>query len=109
MKITARSLYSACLVLGAAGAFVTGAWAADAGAGKALYATKCKTCHGAEGTPSPAMAKAMGIKPLNDPSIQGKSDSTLADEIVKGVGKMKPQSVTPAQAEDLVAAIRAMK
>lgn len=109
MKFTARNLYSACLILGAVGAFVTGAWAADADAGKALYATKCKTCHGADGTPSAAMAKALSIKPMNDPTIQGKSDAALADEIVKGVGKMKPQPVSPADAANLVAAIRGMK
>ena len=27
-------------------------------------------CHGAAGTPAPAMAKMMGIKPVSDPDIQ---------------------------------------
>lgn len=95
--------------MGAAVVFTTGAWAADAAAGKALYSTKCKTCHGATGTPSAAFVK-MGIKPMNDPAIQGESDSALKDVILKGKGKMKAVAgVSDAQADDLVAAIRSMK
>jgi mono/diheme cytochrome c family protein len=85
------------------------AWAADAAAGKAVYAAKCKSCHGADGTPSAAMAKAMGVKPLNDPSIQSKSDSALKDSILKGIGKMKAQAVSDSDADNLVAAVRTRK
>src|SRR5580698_434692 len=70
MKSTVRNLALACLTMAAAGILATGAWAADAAAGKALYATKCKSCHGADGTPPPAMAKALGVKPLSDPATQ---------------------------------------
>ena len=87
----------------------TGAWAADAAAGKALYATKCKSCHGADGTPPAAMAKALGVKPLSDPGTQGKSDGDLKSAILKGIGKMKAQSVSDGDADNLVAAIRTMK
>jgi len=109
MKSTVRNLLSACLVLGAAGVLTTGAWAADAAAGKALYATKCKSCHGADGTPPPAISKALGVKPLSDPGTQGKSDGDLKDAILKGTGKMKPQAVSAGEADNLVAAIRTMK
>jgi len=109
MKVTFRSLSSALIAIGAAAVLTTTAWAADAAAGKTVYAAKCKTCHGADGTPAPAMAKSMGVKPMNDPSVQSKSDSDLKDAIVKGVGKMKPQAVSPADADNLVAAIRTMK
>ncbi|HVW86237.1 MAG TPA: cytochrome c [Bryobacteraceae bacterium] len=109
MKSIVRYAISAGLLCGTAVLMTTGAWAADAAAGKTLYATKCKSCHGADGTPPPAMAKAMGVKPLNDPSVQGKSDADLKNSILKGVGKMKPQAVSPADADNLVAAIRAMK
>lgn len=86
------------------------AWAADAAAGKTLFATKCKGCHGADGNPPASMAKAMGVKPLSDPSIQGKSDADLEKSITAGFGKMKPQAgVTPADAANLVAAVRTMK
>ena len=33
------------------------------GPGADVYKTKCQSCHGATGVPSPAMAKAMGVKP----------------------------------------------
>jgi mono/diheme cytochrome c family protein len=38
--------------------------------GAATYKAKCAMCHGATGTPSAGMAKAMGIKPVSDPSMQ---------------------------------------
>jgi mono/diheme cytochrome c family protein len=109
MKLTVRNLVLACLTMAAAGILTTGAWAADAAAGKTLFATKCKTCHGADGTPPAAMAKAMGVKPLSDPATQGKSDGDLKDAILKGTGKMKPQAVSAGEADNLVAAIRTMK
>lgn len=84
------------------------AWAADVAAGKALYATKCKTCHGADGNP-PAFAKGLGAKPLNDPTLQAKTDADLKTAILKGVGKMKPVVVSDNEADNLVAAVRAMK
>jgi cytochrome c6 len=39
-------------------------------AGEATYKAKCQMCHGATGTPSAGMAKAMGIKAASDPDIQ---------------------------------------
>lgn len=102
MKLTLLTIFAACL-------FTAGALAADAAAGKALFASKCKACHGADGTPPPAMAKAMGVKALNDPSIQGKSDAALKTSILKGVGKMKAQAVSDSDADNLVAAVRTMK
>jgi mono/diheme cytochrome c family protein len=104
-----RNVISAGLICGAALVLTTGAWAADAVAGKALFATKCKSCHGADGTPSPAMAKAMSMKPLSDPGTQAKSDADLTNAILKGTGKMKPQTVSAGDAANLVAAIRTMK
>jgi mono/diheme cytochrome c family protein len=84
------------------------AWAADAAAGKAVYATKCATCHGKDGTPSATFAK-MGAKPMNDPSLQAKSDADLKGSILKGLNKMPAQKVSDSDADNLVAAIRAMK
>jgi mono/diheme cytochrome c family protein len=107
MKATLRNLLSAGAVVGAALVMTTGLWAADAAAGKAVYAAKCKSCHGADGTPPPAMVKALGVKPLSE--SQGKSDADLKNAILKGVGKMKPQAVSDADADNLVAAIRTMK
>jgi mono/diheme cytochrome c family protein len=83
-------------------------WAADAAAGKVIFAAKCKTCHGADGTPGAAFAK-MGVKPMNDAAIQGKSDGDLKTAILKGVGKMKAQQISDADADNVVAAVRTMK
>jgi mono/diheme cytochrome c family protein len=109
MKFTVRNLVSACLTMAAAGILTTGAWAADAAAGKTLYATKCKSCHGPDGTPPPAMVKALGVKPLSDPGTQGKSDGDLKDAILKGSGKMKAQAVSAGEADNLVAYVRTIK
>jgi mono/diheme cytochrome c family protein len=109
MKSTIRNLITASLVCGIPSLIAPAAWAADAAAGKALYAAKCKSCHGADGTPSAGMAKAMAIKPMGDPAIQGKSDADLKVSITKGVGKMKAQAVSGADLDNVVAAIRTMK
>ena len=60
--------------------------------GAALYKSKCQMCHGAAGTPSPAMAKMMGIKPTSDPAIQALSADQVATTVKNGKGKMKPIS-----------------
>jgi mono/diheme cytochrome c family protein len=109
MKSTVRNLVLACLAMGAAGILTTGAFAADAAAGKTLFATKCKSCHGADGTPPAGMVKALGVKPLSDPATQGKSDGDLKDAILKGSGKMKPQTVSAGEADNLVAYVRSLK
>jgi len=109
MKFSIRNFLTACLLCAPATLMTTGLRAADAAAGKAVYAAKCKNCHGADGTPSAGMAKAMSIKPMSDPSIQGKSDAGLKTAISGGVGKMKAQSVTGADLDNVVAAIRTMK
>jgi len=58
--------------------------------GGALYKSKCQMCHGAAGTPSPAMAKMMGIKPVSDPAMAGLSADQVAAAVKNGKGKMKP-------------------
>jgi mono/diheme cytochrome c family protein len=73
--------------------------------GKAVYDAKCKGCHKADGS---GMA-AMKMKPLGSADVQAKSDADLKKDITGGVGKMKAQSVTDAQAGDLVAYIRTLK
>lgn len=112
MKMTKNGFLSTCLVLSAASLFVGGAMAADAAAGKTLYATKCKTCHGAEGQGNPGMAKALkaDIKPLGSPDIQNKSDADIKAAVTKGVGKMKPVSgVAGADLDNVVAFVRTLK
>ena len=84
----------------------TGAWAADAAAGKAVYATKCRSCHGANGEGNPSMAKALKVelKPLNE------SSADVKKVITEGQGKMKPvASVTGADLDNVVAYVQSLK
>jgi mono/diheme cytochrome c family protein len=83
-----------------------GAWAADAAAGKAVYATNCKKCHGADGEANPAIAKAMKVemKPLSA------TTADVKDVITKGQGKMKPMpAVTGADLDKVVAYVKSLK
>jgi len=72
---------AAVLVLG-------GGFALAQSGGDAVYKAKCQSCHGATGTPSPAMAKAMNVKPASDPSVKSKSEAAMIELTKKGVGKM---------------------
>jgi len=87
------------LALGAVPAF------ASAAEGKAIYNTKCKMCHKADGSGIPAM----GMKPLGSAAVQSKTDAELKKAITGGIGKMRPQTVTAKQADDLVEFIRTFK
>ncbi len=58
--------------------------------GAATYKAKCAMCHGATGTPSAGMAKAMGIKPVSDPAIQALTVVQIEATVKDGKGKMKP-------------------
>jgi len=56
--------------------------------GEAAYKAKCQSCHGAAGVPSPAMAKAMQVKPVTDPAVKSKSEAQMVELTKNGVGKM---------------------
>jgi mono/diheme cytochrome c family protein len=64
--------------------------AADAQAGKTVYAKSCASCHGADGKGNPAMAKALGEKGLDLTAKEAtqKSDEQLMKIIAEGEGKM---------------------
>jgi mono/diheme cytochrome c family protein len=111
MKIMLRGFISACFLLSAAGFSVGGAMAADAVAGKATFAARCRTCHGPDGNGNPAMAKALNaeLRPLGSDDVQKKSDADLKANITMGVGKMKPIAVAGADLDNVVAFIRTLK
>jgi mono/diheme cytochrome c family protein len=91
---------------------VTAAWAADAKAGQAIYDKSCKTCHGADGTPNPAIAKMMKVemKDLKSPEVQSMSDADLKKVVTEGKGMMKPvTTVTGDSANDVIAYVRSLK
>jgi mono/diheme cytochrome c family protein len=78
--------------------------------GAATYKAKCQMCHGATGTPSAGMAKAMGIKPVSDPSMKKLTADEVAAAVKNGKGKMKPVAgLTDAQIKDVAAYFRTLK
>jgi mono/diheme cytochrome c family protein len=90
----------------------TAGMAADAKAGQASFDKSCKSCHGSDGTPNPAIAKMMKVdmKALGSAGVQAKSDTDIKKVIDEGVGKMKPiKTVTGADADNVVAFIRTLK
>jgi mono/diheme cytochrome c family protein len=74
-------------------------YAADAKAGKALYDTSCKSCHGPDGKPNPAVAKMMKVEMKDLKS----TDADVASVITKGKGKMQPVKGVTGKAVDDVA------
>jgi cytochrome c6 len=69
---------------------LAGAMSFAQSAGEATYKSKCQMCHGATGTPSAAMGKAMGIKPASDPDMKKLTAAEIEGAVKNGKGKMKP-------------------
>lgn len=95
------------VLCGAAALLPLGAMAADAAAGKATYDAKCKTCHGADGTGNPAIAKMMKVdlKPLGS-----QSDAEVKNAVTMGAGKMKAVSgISGGDLDNLVAYVHTLK
>ena len=78
--IRMQSALAAILLLSGAAGF--------AQSGEATYKAKCQSCHGAEGTPNPGIAKAMGVKPASDPSVKSLSEAQMIAVTTDGKGKM---------------------
>jgi mono/diheme cytochrome c family protein len=72
--------------------------------GADVYKAKCQSCHGATGVPSPALAKAMGVKPATDPSVKSKTEAQMIADTTNGMGKMQPfkGKLTDAQIKEAV-------
>src|SRR5262252_3732611 len=85
--------------------------AADAKAGQAVYDKSCKSCHGADGAPNPAIAKMMKVdmKDLKSSEVQGMSNDDIKKVIAEGKGKMKPvKTVNGAAVDDVVAYVHSL-
>ena len=88
------------------------ALAADAKAGQPVYEKACKSCHGADGTPNPAIAKMMKIeiKDLKSSDVQSLSNDDMKKIISEGKGKMKPvRTVTGGSIDDVAAYVHTLK
>lgn len=109
MKTTIKTI---CIGASFAAVTAMSALAADATAGKAVFDSKCKTCHAADGAGNPGMAKALKVemKPLGGAEIQAMSDADLKKAVTSGFGKMKPvTSVTGADLDNVIAFVRTLK
>ncbi len=79
--------------------------------GEAVYKANCASCHGSTGTPSPGIAKMMGVKAVSDPDIKKLTAAEEIESVKNGKGKMKPFSgkLTDAQIKDAVDYFRSLK
>lgn len=57
--------------------------------GEAVYKANCQSCHGSAGTPNAGIAKAMGVKPANDPDYKKASEADMIAAVKNGKNKMK--------------------
>ena len=97
------------VAVGVAG-WSSGALAADAAAGKALFEKSCVGCHAADGKGNPGMAKVLGEKGLNLTAAETKqkSDEQLMKAIAEGKGKMPAQKLTKEEQKQVVSYIRSL-
>ena len=105
--VLALAVLVAFITLGA-----TGAWAADTAAGKEVYSTKCKSCHGGDGAGNPAIAKMLKVefRHLGSPEVQKAKDDELKKRINSGGGKMKPVTgLSSGEVDNVIAFVRALK
>jgi cytochrome c6 len=86
------------------------AGAASVAAGAQLYKEKCLGCHGADGSGSTPMGKALKAGDLRKPEVQAKKDAELAASITNGKGKMPAQkgNLSAAQVAQIVDYVRTL-
>jgi mono/diheme cytochrome c family protein len=91
-------------------AATTGTVAFAQSSGADTYKAKCQSCHGAEGTPNPGIAKMMGVKPVSDPSVKSLSEAQMITDTTSGKGKMPAfkGKLTDSQIKDSVDYFRSL-
>src|ERR1700693_3441386 len=83
-----------------------GAFAADSAAGKAIFDSKCKNCHGADGAGNPAIFKMMKV---DQKALGSQSDADIKTAVTMGVGKMKAiAGVAGADLDNVVAYVHTL-
>lgn len=95
-------LFAALLMMAAKG---------DAAAGKSVFATKCATCHGAQGEGREAIGKMLKVtlRHLGSKEVQAKSDAQLRKDILEGNGKMRPVKLADDDVSNVLAYMRTLK
>jgi cytochrome c6 len=90
--------------------FMAGAVSFAQSSGEATYKAKCQSCHGAEGTPNPGIAKMMGVKPVSDPSLKSMTEAQMIAITASGKAKMPAYKgkLTDAQIKDSVDYFRSL-
>lgn len=86
--------------------------AADVNTGKVAYDKACKSCHGATGTPNPAIAKSLKVdmRDLGSKEVQSLSDAEIRTIITDGKGKMRPiKTVSGPDVDNVIAYVRTLK
>jgi len=97
----------ACGVAIYGGTLLAPAAAASAKDGEAVFAAKCKSCHGADGSGNPAIAKMMNVtmKPLG-----AETDAEVKTAVTAGVGKMKPVAgIAAGDVDNVIAYVHTLK
>jgi mono/diheme cytochrome c family protein len=76
--------------------------------GRILFEQVCSQCHGADGSKTTSVGKAVKAKVLRDPSVQNQNDAELYKQIAEGSSIMPPFAGTYRndQINDLVAYIQ---
>ena len=78
--------------------------------GAAVYAKKCKSCHGADGSANTKMGKKLKCRDLSKASVQAKlTDAQIAKSITHGVsegGKVRMKPITGVSEADIKAVVK---
>ena len=87
----------------------------DVAAGKALYATSCKKCHGPNGEGVPRMYRLVQAKivHLGSQEAQAQSDDFIRKSMTDGYKKMEPikdpRPLTPEEVGNILVFVRTLK
>ena len=78
--------------------------------GASVYKAKCQMCHGPDGLAESPVAKAIKVKPINDPDVKKYSLDEMLADVKNGKGKMLPfkDKLTDAQIREATLYFRSL-